>query len=946
DLEADLGVDTVKQAEVFAAVRAHYGVERDDTLQLRDFPTITHVAAWIRAKTAGEPSPATSASNGAPADAGSAAAAGRRPEAATVQGDLTATDTLPRRIPVPVLRPSLQRCLPTGVDLAGSRVVVMLDEGGVGEALVKRLEKAGAAPLTLAAGIPTEELSAQLDAWRADGPVDGVYWLAALDDEGDHEALDLAGWTEALRRRVKALFTTMRRMWDAAPFLVCATRLGGQHGYGSQGATSPMGGAVTGFAKSYQKERPQTLVKAVDLPASRKTAAVADLLIEETLRDPGCVEVGRLDELRWGVGYTEVAFPALTEDGSPDGDGGMPLTADSVFLVTGAAGSIVSAITADLAAVSGGTFHLLDLTPVPDPEDPDLAAFRADKDALKVRIAERMKQAGERPTPVAIERELSALERRAAALSAIQAVQTAGGTAHYHSVDLTDAQAVAAVMRDVAERSGRIDVLLHAAGLEISRALPDKEPSEFDLVFDVKTTGWFTVWSGAKDLPVGATVVFSSVAGRFGNQGQTDYASANDLLCKVTSAMRRHRPQTRALALDWTAWGGIGMATRGSIPRIMQSAGVSLLPPEAGVAWVRRELAASAYTGEVIVAGELGQMAAEAHPTGGADPGAFAGLGPHGPMTGEVSLSTADGLVVRTTLDPARQPFLHDHRIDGTAVLPGVMGIEAFAEAAGLAAPAGYRIESVEDVHFLAPLKFFRDDPRTVTVTARVEPAGEAPGLLARCALTAERMLPGQDTPTRTTHFTGTVRLVPHDAPERPTEVAPVSTQPTQPSLGPADVYAFYFHGPAYQVVEEGWREGDRAVSRLTDPLPPNHDPADAPLRIAPRLAELCFQTAGLWEAATQDRMALPTAVGRLHVLRDPAQASGPLYAWARSTGESSFDCAVIDAEGMPVVVMDGYRSVALPTPLPAQVVGRLHATFAVEAPTDQDGAVGPAAAE
>ncbi len=48
DLEADLGVDTVKQAEVFAAVRGRYDVERDDNLQLRDFPTLRHVAAWVR----------------------------------------------------------------------------------------------------------------------------------------------------------------------------------------------------------------------------------------------------------------------------------------------------------------------------------------------------------------------------------------------------------------------------------------------------------------------------------------------------------------------------------------------------------------------------------------------------------------------------------------------------------------------------------------------------------------------------------------------------------------------------------------------------------------------------------------------------------------------------------------------------------------------------------
>ena len=49
---------------------------------------------------------------------------------------------------------------------------------------------------------------------------------------------------------------------------------------------------MNGLAKAYRRERPETLVKAVDFPVSRKTAALADQLVEETLRDPGCVEVG------------------------------------------------------------------------------------------------------------------------------------------------------------------------------------------------------------------------------------------------------------------------------------------------------------------------------------------------------------------------------------------------------------------------------------------------------------------------------------------------------------------------------------------------------------------------------------------------------------------------------------------------------------------------------
>ena len=51
DLEADLGIDTVKQAELFAQVRETYGIERDDSLKLRDYPTLNHVIGFVRDRT-------------------------------------------------------------------------------------------------------------------------------------------------------------------------------------------------------------------------------------------------------------------------------------------------------------------------------------------------------------------------------------------------------------------------------------------------------------------------------------------------------------------------------------------------------------------------------------------------------------------------------------------------------------------------------------------------------------------------------------------------------------------------------------------------------------------------------------------------------------------------------------------------------------------------------
>jgi len=47
DLEADLGIDTVKQAEMFAAVREAYDIPRDDNLKLRDFPTLAHTVQFV-----------------------------------------------------------------------------------------------------------------------------------------------------------------------------------------------------------------------------------------------------------------------------------------------------------------------------------------------------------------------------------------------------------------------------------------------------------------------------------------------------------------------------------------------------------------------------------------------------------------------------------------------------------------------------------------------------------------------------------------------------------------------------------------------------------------------------------------------------------------------------------------------------------------------------------
>ncbi|MEZ5114969.1 MAG: SDR family NAD(P)-dependent oxidoreductase [Candidatus Nanopelagicales bacterium] len=918
DLEADLGIDTVKQAELFATVRSAYDIPRDDSLKLRDYPTLNHVIGFIRDR-----APQTAAEPAGEAAAAPAAAAG--PELA---------EGFPRRIPVPVVRPPLDWFAPTAVQIgAGTRVAVMPDEGAVSSALADLLAERGADVVVLDRDADPEAVADQLAEAHGAQPLTALFWLPALDPV-DADTLDAEQRAAAISLRVKGLASAARAAYEAfeAPdrALVTATRLGGRFGYDDAGAEDVLGGAVSGFTKAFGRERGDAVVKVVDAAAGDDPLTVATRLLAEAERDPGVVEVGYADGRRWTIGLVERDVDEPAEERA--------LGPDSVVVVTGAAGSIVSAIVADLAA-NGGTFHLLDLTPEPDADDPDLAAFAADRDALKLTMAQRIADRGERATPALVERELARIERSRAAWEAMAAVRAAGGEAYWHAVDLTDGEAVAEALADVAA-GGRVDLLVHAAGLEISRFLPDKAQREFDLVFDVKVDGWFHLRSALAEVPVGTAVVFSSIAGRFGNGGQTDYSAANDLLCKAMSRLRNVGSPTRGVALDWTAWAEIGMASRGSIPKMMEFAGIDMLPPSIGIPVVRHESQARTGGGEVVVAGRLGILVGDRAEAGGLDPQAAAAdverTDPAGPVAGRPVAATTRGLTVAVELDPTAQGFLDDHRIDGTPVLPGVMGMESFAEAARVLAP-DLHVVAVEDVDFLAPVKFYRDEPRVLEVHALLRPADDGDGLVADCALVGRRTLPGQPEQV-TTHFTGRVLLA---AEPRTPETAEA---PADPADGAAvasaeDVYRIYFHGPAYQVLSGVWADGGRVVGELTDPLPADRDPVDAPLTTAPRLAELCFQTAGVRELGLDGVMALPLHVERMEVF--PAvETELPVRAVAAGQEDGSVDAVVVGGDGEVLVRLLGYRTVALPGGPGADLLAPLAAAV-VDA-----GAEGPAAEE
>lgn len=169
-----------------------------------------------------------------------------------------------------------------------------------------------------------------------------------------------------------------------------------------------------------------------------------------------------------------------------------------------------------------------------------------------------------------------------------------------------------------------------------------------------------------------------------------------------------------------------------------------------------------------------------------------------------------------------------------------------------------------------------------------------------------------------TGHFRARVRLGRSpEADEIPTIAPP--REDGEPAASQDDVYKVYFHGPAYGVLERARRRGEQAVGRFARELPADHVPAELPFRTAPRLLELCFQTAGVWEIGTTGRMGLPHHIERVSFPSSAARTAdaGELFCVTRPKDDGQrYDADVVDDQGRVLVRMEGYGTAALPAPV------------------------------
>ncbi|MFG0450678.1 SDR family NAD(P)-dependent oxidoreductase [Shewanella sp. YQ_9] len=668
DMEADLGIDSIKRVEILGTVQD----------KLPELPQLD-AAILSECRTLGQIIDCF---------AGSSAEHAAEP--------LTQTDEMPNTQPSLALPPhsgvSLKK-LPAADRFSGASAealfaanscALLLDDGHNAGVLAKKLTDSGI-NVTLVRPAATDSQSA-LDSKLP------ILTLASNDDAGV-EAL-IAGLKQQVaiyihlqpqlpreqleelmplnitaKTQVQLSFLFAKHLspaWQTPTkgrrAFITVARMDGQLGFSGQPCELNQS-ALFGLTKTLAQEWPQVHCRALDLAPDLDASALASQVMD-ALYSPS------KDPLEWGKSAAgRVTLVATSADDKNAADTSLaPCRLDSSdkILVTGGAKGVTLDCALALARQSGSHFILagrskaLALEAFPD------WAKGLESGQLKAAAITALMAKGQKPSPKEVEALIKPLVNALEIHAALKRFEAIGASAEYLSLDVSNPDAVASTLAPI-QALAPISGLIHGAGVLADKHIADKTLAELELVTGTKVGGLSALLralapnkKAAEHLKLLA--LFSSAAGFYGNTGQSDYAMANEILNKTAHRLHHELPTTRVVSFNWGPWDG-GMVNA-ALKQMFESRGVYVIPREAG----------AKLFAEAILARSEPQLLIGSSMQG---PGGKQGLNHIDVPEAQASPQTLSRSIKRQEL-----ALLEDHCIGGNPVWPTVCALQWMLQSA------------------------------------------------------------------------------------------------------------------------------------------------------------------------------------------------------------------------------------------------------------------------
>ena len=738
--------------------------------------------------------------------------------------------------------------------------------------------------------------AAALNALSRLGDVDTLGILLDPADDRTEWALTDSQWK---LRRAAALSGPFElvRAWAPGRKSGClfgVTVLGGACGFDNVTQGSPEGGALMGLLKAVRREFDDLQVQAFDVSPSASASAIARGLMNELDAGSPRLEVGLLRKTRMRLVMAPRAATGWT------GEANLP----STWLVTGGARGVTSKICERLAELYRPTLRLIGRHELPS--DDELARLRAlDEEGLDAEKQAYLRTLKTEPnfTPKLWADKCEALDKTLEIDATLTGLQALGSHATYHAVDVANRSALDATLSRI-RALGPIDGLIHGAGYELAKPLDAKSDEIFSRTV-AKTDGLVHLLALTRQDKLTHVVGFSSVSGRFGGHGQTDYAVANEAAARLLATYRNGRPETRACTMSWPAWGEVGLAARSSSKVFLERTGQKFMTPDEGANHFVRELWAGLPESEVVFCERLEALDLDRILPDETRIDRWRQLDRRAtglPLIDNVVLLAGDRIIAERTIS-ADEPFLDQHRMGPMPILPAVIGLEMMREVLAL----GGGQWTVGDVSIETPLKVRPGQTATVRVVL------DGDDLL----VTASARRPdGVVLEPERVHLRGR-RVAPQPLPDR---AAPPWDGEPSPFPYPRQYdrtrgSRLMYHGPVFRCLQGVLPGTGGGAAKLVVP------PVEALVRGSSRDAWLlnsalldgCLQAAGLLGRIMFKLSALPIGFGRIDVAPRATRAAGEdvileVRISTHGDDELKSDLLAIGTDG-PLIYVEGYRS-------------------------------------
>lgn len=474
-------------------------------------------------------------------------------------------------------------------------ILLLGDEDSYGKALKKYLQDHGLQIRHILDFLDEEEAEAQVAAAAREGEIAGLvvlgnkYYSAEEADRYYDYILTIATVIKRVVIHIRAQKTD--RQW----LFLFNTFLDGK--LGTTGKSNAYHyGTLGGMAKCIAIELDGSVnVKKIDFDPSMKPDTMIAYLDDELRCHEHLTEVGRTADGTRHRLSTILTRSVVTENRCP-------LRSEDVLLVSGGARGVTSACVFELAKRVKCTFVLMGRAQIlEENNDDEETATITDPKNMKLLIAKRFKAQGYQGPLSAIEKKAKAILYQRDMLNTLEKLRSTGNRVFYYSCDVNDRDSVTETMANIQKEVGKIAGVVHGAGIVGDSKIWNKDMKSFCRVFDTKYKGLNNIMDNVDKGTLKLLVMFSSVSGFFGNDGQIDYVAGNSYMDKYAYYIRNHYPNCHALAINWGAWHG-GMVNLDALyVGALREKGYILIPLEVGSNYFANEFLMGLPSAQILI---------------------------------------------------------------------------------------------------------------------------------------------------------------------------------------------------------------------------------------------------------------------------------------------------------------------------------------------------------